>query len=158
MPDFTAGRKAGVQLTSEILQTKIDQLNEHLRDERLKGEKTLLSEDLVAQIAMISEINDMVLQREIANQERDFAKENLAKSRKRQREESELLFSFNQYKKAQIEPVVQFLRNCGAEVSVGENGEIKVKHDDTANLIKVLEGREEKNVLSHIIPNHHSGV
>ena len=145
MSDFIAGRKAGVKITSQSLNKKINQLEKSLQSKRLNGKKDKDSQDLAAQIEMISKIKEKVEEREILNQDKDRQKENIANQQKQQKRELELDFSFEQYKKEQVVKLADSLKDMGAEISVSKDGKISVKYDDNFHTRKVLEHQAESS-------------
>jgi hypothetical protein len=145
MSDFIAGRKAGVKITSQSLIEKINQLEKSLQSKRLDGKKDKDSQDLAAQIEMISKIKEKVEEREILNQDKDRQKENIANQQKQQKRELELDFLFEQYEKEQVVKLADSLKDLGAEISVSKDGKIKIEYDDNFHTRKVLEYRAESS-------------
>ncbi len=145
MSDFIAGRKAGVKITSQSLNKKINQLEKSLQSKRLNGKKDKDSQDLAAQIEMISKIKEKVEEREILNQDQDRQKENIANQQKQQKRELELDFSFEQYKKEQVVKLADSLKDMGAEISVSKDGKIKIEYDDNFHTRRVLEHQAESS-------------
>jgi uncharacterized membrane protein YfhO len=143
MSDFINGRKAGVKVTSQSLSEKLQELEKSLQNKRLDGKKDKDSQDLAAQIKMISEIKEKVEEREVLNQDKDRQKENIAKRLKQQKIELELEFSFEQYKEEQVKKLAESLKDMGAEVSVSKNGKIKIEYDDNSHARKALEHQSE---------------
>jgi uncharacterized membrane protein YfhO len=143
MSDFINGRKDGVKVTSQSLSEKLQELEKSLQNKRLDGKKDKDSQDLAAQIKMISEIKEKVEEREVLNQDKDRQKENIAKRLKQQKIELELEFSFEQYKEEQVKKLAESLKDMGAEVSVSKNGKIKIEYDDNSHARKALEHQSE---------------
>ena len=145
MSDFIAGRKAGVKITSQSLIEKINQLEKSLQSKRLDKKKDKDSQDLAAQIEMISKIKEKVEEREILNQDKDRQKENIANQQKQQKRELELEFLFEQYKKEQVVKLAGSLKDMGAEISVSKDGKISVKYEDNFHTRRVLEHQAESS-------------
>ena len=150
---FKAGRKVGVKLTSKNLQEKIDQLEKALQSFRLEGtkdEKAEDAEDFANQIKMISEIKNKVEEREISNQEIDKQKENITKQQKEQAEQSELEFSFKEYKKSQFMAVCNFLQELGVKFETLSERELKIKQPpENQHMKEVLERKNQADEKNH---------
>jgi len=139
MTNFQEARKRGVRLTGKVLNEKLDELNKELRSERLKSfsgrkaEQNEIAKDLVAQIAMISQIVQLVQQQEILNQSKDEQKKILLRQKDQQKKEEELEFSFGQYKKEQMQTLVSFLEREGVKAEVSPKGELKITQPQNEN-------------------------